>query len=433
MGDGPGDPAWPSKARRPSTDSTRRIPLRIAILVERFAPGLGGVENVAWQVAHGLARDAWNEHDGQPDEVTVLTRAFRRDPEAPEPEAAPTVQLLPVSSHWQPWRVRAFDRATARIAYAPRSHGSSGAAPAFDIVHSFSRTRRQDLYRAGGGSHADYLRRNYSAWGQLLRKLSPRHRTLLAQDRAVFRDPSQRIQCSSRLVAQTLTEHEGVDPQRIWLIPNAVDPDHYGGDAAQRAGAALRAARFPMQEDFEMLWLFPGSGWHRKGLAEALLALTRPTLARHRLWVAGRDDPAPWKKRAEALGLAERVDFIGAPEDLAASYHAVDAVVLPTRYDPFANVTLEAAAAGKPIVTSAANGAGEWLGEDLHIVGDPTDADALAAALADYASAERRAVLGERLAQRAASFSWAEHIAALRAEYQRIAIRRAQRSKRNPQ
>lgn len=382
------------------------------------------MENVAWQVAHGLARDAWNERDGQPDEVTVLTRAFRCDPEAPEPNAAPTIQLLPVSPRWQPWRVRAFDRATARVAYATHRSSQPGAPPAFDIVHSFSRTRRQDLYRAGGGSHADYLRRNYSAWGQLVRQLSPRHRTLLAQDRAVFRDPAQRIQCSSRLVAQSLTEHEGVDPERIWLIPNAVDTDHYGGDAAERSGAALRAARFPMQEDFEMLWLFPGSGWHRKGLEEVLQALATDALARHQLWVAGRDDPAPWKKRAAALGIADRVDFIGAPEDLASTYHAVDAVVLPTRYDPFANVTLEAAAAGKPIVTSAANGAAEWLGQDVRVVGDPTDTEALAAALADYASAEIRSTLGERLAKRAKAFSWPEHIAALRAEYHRIATHR---------
>ena len=34
----------------------RGRPLRIALVIERFAPGTGGVENVAWRVAHELAR-----------------------------------------------------------------------------------------------------------------------------------------------------------------------------------------------------------------------------------------------------------------------------------------------------------------------------------------------------------------------------------------
>jgi UDP-glucose:(heptosyl)LPS alpha-1,3-glucosyltransferase len=44
-------------------------------------------------------------------------------------------------------------------------------------------------------------------------------------------------------------------------------------------------------------------------------------------------------------------------------YAAADVFLLPTLYDPFANVTLEALAAGLPVITSAQNGAAEILTE----------------------------------------------------------------------
>ena len=42
-------------------------------------------------------------------------------------------------------------------------------------------------------------------------------------------------------------------------------------------------------------------------------------------------------------------------------YAAADVFLLPTLYDPFANVTLEALAAGLPVITSAQNGASEIM------------------------------------------------------------------------
>ena len=45
-------------------------------------------------------------------------------------------------------------------------------------------------------------------------------------------------------------------------------------------------------------------------------------------------------------------------------YAAADVFLLPTLYDPFANVTLEALAAGLPVITSAQNGASEIIEDD---------------------------------------------------------------------
>ena len=387
--------------------AARGAHLRIAIVVERFIPGAGGVENVAWQVAHELHRVG--------EDVTVLAR---------EASGQSALRVLPIQAptFWQPLRVALFDRAITRA-----TRVQTGRRP-FDVVHGFARTRHQHLYRAGGGSHADYLRRTHGPLGRAARTLSPRHRLLLLHERSVFADPDQRIQCSSRLVADVLVESEGVARERILLLPNGVDFERFGAEAHRAAGRRLRAALEPDPRSGPV-WLFAGSGWRRKGLGELLRALARARGAPHRVWVAGRDAPEPWRRLASRLGVADRVRFLGERKDLEVLYQAVDAMVLPTRYDPFANVTIEAAAAGLPIVTSRANGAAEWLGDEIRIVERPEDADALARALDELESASRRRIAGAAMAHRARQLGWEEHVGALRDEYRAIAARRADASR----
>lgn len=376
-------------------------------MIERFVPGAGGVENVAWQVAHALA-DAGED-------VTVLAREIA-------PQAAVETQLLRAPRAWQPLRVRTFSRAAARATGRPHPDSTPESQKRrFDVVHSFSRTRHQDLYRAGGGSHDDFLRRTYPGPRHLARRLSPRHRTLLDLEARVFADPKQKIQCASRFVADALVEKHQVAEERILLLPNGVDLERFSPGKHRAAGADLRARLSP---EAEQVWLFPASGWLRKGLPELLEALARlgdPGLS---LWIAGRDDPAPWRARAEKLGVDQALRFLGPRDDLETVYAAVDGVVLPTRYDAFANVTIEAAAMGLPIISTESNGASEWLAPDLVSIDEAGDAFLIADALASLADPAERAFRGQRLAERAQAFGWATHIDSLRQEYAAISAKR---------
>ncbi|MEO1936886.1 MAG: glycosyltransferase family 4 protein [Myxococcales bacterium] len=385
--------------------------MRIALVIERFLPTGGGVENVAWRVAHELGNTGAD--------VTVLTRSF--DPQFLEDTShAPNVQVLSVPTFWQPLRVLQFSRATANAATASR----------FDIVHSFSRTRHQDLYRAGGGSHREYLRRSSSGGRRIARQFSPRHRVLLALEAAIFRDPTQRIQCASRFVADTLTSQHFVSSERIFLLPNAVDTARYGTAHAHQAGRRLRTQ---LDEKAERVWLFPASGWRRKGLGRLLEAVAKMKDPGFRLWIAGRDDPTPWQKMIADLGISDLVRFLGPRDDLEVVYGAVDAMVLPTHYDAFANVTLEAAASGLPVLTTRANGASEWLSNAVVCLdlGDAPntegDSDRLANAMQDLADRERAWGLGEQARRIVQRMDWPSHAAALSEEYRRILELRRQK------
>ena len=73
--------------------------MRVALVIERFLPRIGGVENVAWRVAEGLAQAG--------DEVHVVAR--RADP---RPDL--TWHPVRVPAFWQPLRVLAFSHLAAR-------------------------------------------------------------------------------------------------------------------------------------------------------------------------------------------------------------------------------------------------------------------------------------------------------------------------------
>jgi glycosyltransferase involved in cell wall biosynthesis len=113
------------------------------------------------------------------------------------------------------------------------------------------------------------------------------------------------------------------------------------------------------------------------------------------------------------------VHFLGYRRDIAAVYAAADALLLPSRYDAFANVCLEAAAAGLPVVTSAATGAAELLRALGGVVDDPEDVAGFAAELdrlADAALRERRGAAARGLAE---ACSWGTCVAALREQLRR--------------
>lgn len=364
-------------------------------MVERFEPRGGGVEAVAWAVAHELVRAG--------DEVHVFSRRAE-EPEAGAGGTGPTLHPLRVPASWQPLRVLAFSRAAARAARRG----------VFDAVQSFSRTRHQDVYRAGGGCHAAYMERSYGRAGARLRRLTPRHAVLLGIEEAVFRDASQRVLCNSEMVRDEIRERYDLPVERLPVIPNGVDLERFRPLGPGVRAACRRALGAP---DDVPVWLVAGSGFRRKGVDTALRALAAARDPDARLWVAGGDPPAPWQRLAGELGLAARVRFVGPRADLPELYAAADALLLPTRYDAFANVCLEAAACGRPVITSGANGAAGWLGPAALTVDDPEDVAGFAAALDALGDADRRRALGAAARARAEGASWARHVAALRRLY----------------
>ncbi len=90
------------------------------------------------------------------------------------------------------------------------------------------------------------------------------------------------------------------------------------------------------------------------------------------------------RAQAAALGLGERVRFLGYVGEMSALYPALDMLLLTSRYEGLPITILEAMAAGVPIVASRLDGVQEVLadGEDCALV-TPGDRDGFAARVSE--------------------------------------------------
>lgn len=127
---------------------------------------------------------------------------------------------------------------------------------------------------------------------------------------------------------------------------------------------------------------------------------------------------------AAELGLADKVRFTGHRDDVAAAMNALDVFVLPSHDEPFGIVLIEAMAAARPIVATAAGGVPEIVrdGQEALLV-PPRDPEAMAAAIRRLlADGELGARLGRAAEERvAAEFPLWRHAARMREVYERLA------------
>lgn len=139
---------------------------------------------------------------------------------------------------------------------------------------------------------------------------------------------------------------------------------------------------------------FVGQLVHRKGLDVLLNALGRAAgiLGDFRLFIAG-DGPLRDKLRAHAcaLGLSERVSWLGFRRDIETVYEICDLVVLPSRYEGMPMTILEAMSHGRAVLATDVGGAGEVIQDGINGRLVPArDVDALASALRELLADDNR-------------------------------------------
>jgi glycosyltransferase involved in cell wall biosynthesis len=221
---------------------------------------------------------------------------------------------------------------------------------------------------------------------------------------------------SDGLARELARSHPGIP---IRVAPNGVDRTRFRPDPAARAETRgeVRAS------DGDVVVLFVGGDWHGKGLALAVDAVARIDRAlRLRLVVVGRGDAAYFRRRAEALGAADRVVFTGPRRDVERFYAAADVFLLPSVYETFSLAAFEAASSGLPVVAPRLHGIDELVGDDVGGLIVERDADAIARALVALAeSPELRRRLGAAAAERAAAFTWERSAAVLDDLYAELA------------
>lgn len=213
-------------------------------------------------------------------------------------------------------------------------------------------------------------------------------------------DSDSLITCSTSMSAE-ITELFGPGLADISVIRNGIDSSRWPF-----------ASRTPHSGPPELLYF--GRLEYEKGIHDAIAALplVRPSYPGTTLTIAGDGTQQDWLvEMARKHRVLKAVRFVGRVdhEALLRLLHRADAAVLPSHYEPFGIVALEAIAAGVPLVTSNVGGLGEAvISGQTGMSFPPRDIAALAAAieivLADPAAAQQRALAArERLTS---DFDW---------------------------
>ena len=343
---------------------------RVAVLLDRWRRGHGGLERYLERVLPALAQQA---------EVWLLARAAEREP-------PPCVRARAVAPPWpwpRPWRDRADAAQLLRAAreLAPQAVWSVRAIP-----------YPGGVYQPHGGC-APALRRARGRGGWKARALERLEAETLRACRRV-------LAVSPKVARELAAYHPQLDV--VLLPPPLPELEPYRPR--------------PLSEPKQVL--FCGRDARLKGAPEALQWFRRLRRrwpdASLRMWSASAAHLERVLGSSAAALRGEGVLLHGWDGGFAAALRAGDLLLHPTRYDACSLVCLEAAGLGVPVVTTAANGLSELIGAPLLATAAPGDDDALlAAAAAAFALEEtaRAAALGAVRAE----FALARHVRSLAA------------------
>lgn len=227
---------------------------------------------------------------------------------------------------------------------------------------------------------------------------------------------------------------ERIAGERIRVVYNGLDPERFAGDPvrSREKGRSLLGLPEGVPVVGIVANLRPVKGIDIFLQAAGLLRTSFP-LARF-VVVGEGPERGRLEHLAEALGVAERVTFLGRREDVPDLLPGFDTGVLASRSESFSNALVEYLAAGLPVVCTDVGGCREAVEEGINgFVVPGGDPSALAEGIANALRCERGA-LGERNRRKAqALFSGTESVRAHEAIYaellgyaERPAVRPAQ-------
>lgn len=224
-----------------------------------------------------------------------------------------------------------------------------------------------------------------------------------------------------------------IDERRVAVIPNGVDP------ADLRPVDDLTSLRAKFAQPHEKLVLLVGRLVYEKGFQLALDALPGviEKVGDVRFLVAGSGThEAELKAQAERLGLNEHGTFLGWIGDdvLHSLYRIADLCVVPSIYEPFGLVALEAMASGCPCIVADTGGLREVvpLGERVGLRFNGGDAEHLGVMIERLLIDE---TLRDRLVAEASEhvlrFDWDDIALRTRGIYEELAATAAREGARN--
>lgn len=185
---------------------------------------------------------------------------------------------------------------------------------------------------------------------------------------------AREVICCSRFMAREVVDGFELPMDKLHLIPNGVDPGLWApavGTTVQREPLVLAWGRVQYEKGFQVL--------------ASAMAILRTKVPGIRCVIAGRGSYLPdLQSHIDLEGVSDIVQLAGfVPDtDLRTLLHRAGCAVIPSLYEPFGIVALEAMAAGAPTIVARTGGLAEILdGTGAGLLFEPGSAEELAASI----------------------------------------------------
>lgn len=361
---------------------SHKYPIRVAVVIPKYGL-IGGAESFVFEVTERLA-----EHKDF--EIHVFANKWRQG-------------KAPITFHKVP--IIPFPRWIRPISFAYFSKRSMQS-DFFDIVHSHERIFEMDLLTFHGIPHEIWVKKTKK------RSLSLFDRsTAWVEKKGMNQEKGAIILPVSTLVKDELLKLYNIPKSKLHVIHPGVSLERFSSVNREDFRYEIRQRHGLSLED--VVVLFVSMNFELKRL-DLLLKSIAAMVDREKdnsnlkLMVVGKGDEKRFETMARNLGISNRVIFVGVTRDVEKYYLAADIFAMPSRFDTFGLVVLEAMAAGLPVIISHSVGARDLVEQGVNgfvLSNDPSISE-IVTSLTMMMDREKRILMGKNGRRIALRYSW---------------------------
>ncbi|MEJ2656119.1 MAG: glycosyltransferase family 4 protein [Desulfobacterales bacterium] len=356
--------------------------IRVAVIIPKYGL-VGGAETYVFELCERLAlRGEFQIH--------VLANKWRKG------KAPITFHKIPIISFPRFLQPLSF-------AYFAKKHIHLSD---YSLVHSHDRIFGMDLLTFHGIPHETWIR-----------NIRRRHLTLF--DRATawveqkgFKNQRLKIVMPvSGLVQEEVVKRYGFLKDKILMNPPGVDLERFSILDPLKCRQEILLQYGWSQKDIIVLFVSMNFKLKRLDLvlkSMAFVAGKERENSNLKLLVVGKGDEKRFKKLARDMGISKQVIFAGVTREVEKYYMAADIFAMPSSFDTFGLVVLEAMAAGLPVIISKSVGARDLVKEGLNgfILSEEPSVSEMGTSLSLLLDSGKRKLMGENGRRVARLHTW---------------------------
>lgn len=353
-------------------------PLRVAVVVPKYGL-IGGAENFVFQLTERLA-------SFEDITVDVFANKWRKGD-------------APIRFH-KIWTIP-FPRFLEPLSFALGAYFQTGK---FDLIHSHDRVFAMDIFTFHGIPHTIWV-------NDVQHRRFPRLVDFIIawiERVGISRHRLKKILPVSSIAAQALKRCYPSLETKIDIMPPGI-----AGDFFQAYDRHKEREKTRQQYDLlphETVLLFVGMNFEIKNLdlvLESLAVFSGRGGRDLKLMVVGKGNEKKYRKKAKSLGIDHLVRFCGPARNVQPFYLAADLFIMPSFYDTFGMVVLEAMLAGLPPVISSTVGAKDLVDATCGFVLPDASGPELVANILDRLQEDDiRQTLGQNAVKKAKNYFW---------------------------